>query len=159
MPALSGYQGWVPCWCKIQTRYATPSLQFIEQFPCQTGDRNTLLCQVRNPLRHKSRGTCWIWVSFGHARRLEEAELTAKAVAAAARFARDEGHAARLAAARAAGHLALAELRGGLPAGSALPGLLPVMVALLGADQSSEVQRQMLLVGARSCLAPVPRMQ
>lgn len=79
--------------------------------------------------------------------RLEEVELTGKAVAAVTRFSRDEGHAVRLASARAAGHLALAELRLQLPQDAALAPLLPVMVALIGTDQSSEVQRQMLLVG------------
>ena len=58
----------------------------------------------------------------------------------------------RLAAARAAGHLALAELRDSLPEDSALAPLIPVMVALIGTDQSSDVQRQMLLVcAARLC--------
>lgn len=70
-----------------------------------------------------------------------------KAIAAVIRFSRDESHAVRLATARACGHLALAELRGVLPAGSALAPLVPVMVALVGTDQSSDVQRQMLLVG------------
>jgi hypothetical protein len=78
--------------------------------------------------------------------RLMEVELTAEAVAAVVRFSRDEGHAVRLAAARAAGHLALAELRGDLAPESALAPLVPVMVALVGTDQSSDVQRQMLLV-------------
>lgn len=82
--------------------------------------------------------------------RLEELKLTAQAVAAVARFSRDEGHAVRLAAARAAGHLALAELRSNLPADSALAPLIPVMVALIGTDQSSDVQRQMLLVSTVS---------
>ena len=72
--------------------------------------------------------------------------MTGKAVAAVTRFSRDEGHVVRLAAARAAGHLALAELRGKLPEDAALAPLVSVMVALIGMDQSSEVQRQMLLV-------------
>ena len=83
---------------------------------------------------------------FGGTCRLEELELTAQAIAAVTRFSRDEGHAVRLAAARAAGHLALAELRSSLPNDSALAPLIPVMVALIGTDQSSDVQRQMLLV-------------
>lgn len=82
--------------------------------------------------------------------RLEQVELTGKAVAAVTRFSRDEGHAVRLASARATGHMALAELRGQLPQDAALSPLLPVMVALIGTDQSSEVQRQMLLVGGLS---------
>lgn len=72
--------------------------------------------------------------------------LVDKAVAAVVRFSRDESHAARHAAARAAGHLALAELRGSLGPDTALKQLVPVMVALVGTDQSSDVQRQMLLV-------------
>lgn len=87
---------------------------------------------------------CLIGMSRAH--RLEEVELTGKAVAAVTRFSRDEGHAVRLAAARAAGHLALAELHGKLPEDAALAPLVSVMVALIGTDQSSEVQRQMLLV-------------
>lgn len=83
--------------------------------------------------------------------------MTAKAAAAVTTFSRDEGHAVRLAAARAAGHLALAELRGGLPGASALPALVPVMVALVGTDQSSEVQRQMLLVRLPPCLLRMHR--
>ena len=78
-------------------------------------------------------------------------DLTEKAVAAVVRFSRDESHAARHAAARAAGHLALAELQGQLEQDTALKRLIPVMVALVGTDQSSDVQRQMLLVGI-----PVP---
>ena len=72
--------------------------------------------------------------------------LVDKAVAAVVRFSRDESHAARHAAARAAGHLALAELRGSFGPDTALKQLVPVMVALVGTDQSSDVQRQMLLV-------------
>ena len=72
--------------------------------------------------------------------------LVDKAVAAVMRFSRDESHAARHAAARAAGHLALAELRGSLGPDTALKPLVPVMVALAGVDQSSDVHRQMLLV-------------
>ena len=73
-------------------------------------------------------------------------DLTEKAVAAVVRFSRDESHAARHAAARATGHLALAELNGTLGQDTALKPLVPVMVALVGTDQSSDVQRQMLLV-------------
>ena len=79
--------------------------------------------------------------------RIQELDLTEKAVAAVVRFSRDESHAARHAAARAAGHLALAELQGQLEQDTALKRLIPVMVALVGTDQSSDVQRQMLLVG------------
>ncbi len=58
----------------------------------------------------------------------------------------DEGHVVRLAAARAGGFFALAELRGELPAGVALARLVPLFVCLLGTDQSSDVQRQQLHV-------------
>ena len=81
-------------------------------------------------------------------------DLTEKAVAAVVRFSRDESHAARHAAARAAGHLALAELQGQLEQDTALKRLIPVMVALVGTDQSSDVQRQMLLV--RTSVSPAP---
>ncbi len=74
------------------------------------------------------------------------------AVAAVVRFSRDESHAARHAAARATGHLALAELKGTLEQDTALNPLVPVMVALVGTDQSSDVQRQMLLVRPRTIL-------
>lgn len=74
-------------------------------------------------------------------------DLTERAVAAVVRFSRDESHATRHAAARAAGHLALAELQGQLEQDTALKRLIPVIVALVGTDQSSDVQRQMLLVG------------
>ena len=69
-----------------------------------------------------------------------------RAVTAALQLARDEGHVVRLAAARAAGYLSLAELRGELPAGAALAPLVPLFVCLLGTDQSSDVQRQQLSV-------------
>ncbi len=74
------------------------------------------------------------------------------AVAAVVRFSRDESHAARHAAARATGHLALAELKGTLEQDTALTPLVPVMVALVGTDQSSDVQRQMLLVRPRTTM-------
>lgn len=76
------------------------------------------------------------------------------AVAAVVRFSRDESHAARHAAARATGHLALAELKGTLGQDTALTPLVPVMVALVGTDQSSDVQRQMLLVCPSTTLVP-----
>ena len=69
-----------------------------------------------------------------------------RAVTAALQLARDEGHVVRLAAARGAGYLSLAELRGELPAGAALAPLVPLFVCLLGTDQSSDVQRQQLSV-------------
>lgn len=59
--------------------------------------------------------------------------------------ARDENSAARLAAARGAGYLALAELEGQLPQGTLAP-LVPVMASLLSSEQSSEVQRCMMTV-------------
>lgn len=73
-------------------------------------------------------------------------ELIPEAIAAVVRFSRDDSHAVRLAAARATGHMALAELHDKISAGSALGPLVPIMVALVGTDQSSDVQRQMLLV-------------
>ena len=82
--------------------------------------------------------------------RLQEVDLVESAVAAVVRFSRDESHAARHAAARATGHLALAELKGTLEEDTALNPLVPVMVALVGTDQSSDVQRQMLLVCPRT---------
>lgn len=75
--------------------------------------------------------------------------MTARAVAAAASLARDESSSTREIAARAAGHLALAELKRELPPGSTLQQLVPTFVALLGADQASDVQRQQLHV--RNC--------
>lgn len=69
-----------------------------------------------------------------------------RTVTAAVQLARDEGHVVRLAAARGAGYLSLAELRGELPAGAALAPLVPLFVCLLGTDQSSDVQRQQLSV-------------
>lgn len=78
--------------------------------------------------------------------RVQELDLVESAIAAVVRFSRDESHAARHAAARATGHLALAELKGVLGEDTALKPLVSVMVALVGTDQSSDVQRQMLLV-------------
>lgn len=80
--------------------------------------------------------------------RLVEAGAVARAVQAALQLGRDEGHAVRLAAARAGGYLSLAELQGGVPADAALAPLVPLFVCLLGTDQSSDVQRQQLHVRA-----------
>ena len=76
--------------------------------------------------------------------------LTGRVVQATAQLARDPDPAVKEAVATAAGHLALAELRGDLPGGAALQPLLPTFVALLGTDQASEVQRQQLHVRPRS---------
>ena len=52
----------------------------------------------------------------------------------------------KLAAATATGNLLMAELQEQLPASTAMEPLIPVLVALLGQDQTSEVQRQGLQV-------------
>jgi len=70
--------------------------------------------------------------------RLAEPALLRQCGEAAARCAKDADPYVRVAAARAAARLAIA-------APAAAPGLATVMMGLLGGDQSSEVQRQMLL--------------
>ena len=74
----------------------------------------------------------------GECCRLEDVGLTARVVAATLQLARDDSPLVKEAVARTGGHLALAELRGELPKGSALSALLPSFVALLGVDQAPE---------------------
>ncbi len=78
--------------------------------------------------------------------RLQEAELSEQAVAAIVKLSRESHIPTKLAAARATGNLLLADLDGRLPEGCAMEPLVPVLVALLGRDQNSEVQRQGLQV-------------
>ena len=74
--------------------------------------------------------------------RLQEAELSEQAVAAVVKLSRDPHIPTKLAAAKATGNLLLAELDGHVPEGCAMEPLVPVLIALLGRDQNSEVQRQ-----------------
>lgn len=69
-----------------------------------------------------------------------------QAVAATVKLSRDPHIPTKLAAAQATGSLLKAELDGHLPEGCAMEPLVPVLVALLGRDQNSEVQRQGLQV-------------
>ncbi|DBB12167.1 TPA: hypothetical protein ACH3X3_006274 [Trebouxia sp. C0006] len=85
--------------------------------------------------------------------RLQEAELSEQAVAAVVKLSRDPHIPTKLAAAKATGNLLLAELDGHVPEGCAMEPLVPVLIALLGRDQNSEVQRQGLQVIRRICLA------
>ncbi len=78
--------------------------------------------------------------------RLQEAELSEQAVAAVVKLSRDPHIPTKLAAAKATGNLLLAELDGHVPEGCAMDPLVPVLMALLGRDQNSEVQRQGLQV-------------
>lgn len=78
--------------------------------------------------------------------RLQEAELAEASVAATVKLSREQHTPIRLAAARATGNLLIAELEEQLPADTAMEPLIPVLVALLGQDQTSEVQRQGLQV-------------
>ena len=78
--------------------------------------------------------------------RLQEAELSEQAVAAVVKLSRDPHIPTKLAAAKATGNLLLAELDGHVPEGCAMEPLIPVLIALLGRDQNSEVQRQGLQV-------------
>ncbi len=78
--------------------------------------------------------------------RLQEAELSEQAVAAVVKLSRDPHIPTKLAAAKATGNLLLAELDGHVPEGCAMEPLVPVLIALLGRDQNSEVQRQGLQV-------------
>ena len=82
--------------------------------------------------------------------RLAEQGLTDAITAAIVKVARDPQEYVRLAAGRAAGHALVAQGRGTLPP-TVLTTLTPVLVALLGADQSSDVQRMGLLVIRRAC--------
>ncbi len=72
-----------------------------------------------------------------------------QAVAATVKLSRDPHIPTKLAAAQATGALLKAELDGHLPEGCAMEPLVPVLVALLGRDQNSEVQRQGLQVSLR----------
>lgn len=78
--------------------------------------------------------------------RIQAAGLTKKVVTAIAQMVGSEAASVKEAVSRAAGHLALAEIRAHLPSGSALSLLVPTFVALLGPDQLSDVQRQQLHV-------------
>lgn len=69
-----------------------------------------------------------------------------QAVAATVKLSRDPHIPTKLAAAQATGSLLKAELDGHLPDGCAMEPLVSVLVALLGRDQNSEVQRQGLQV-------------
>ena len=71
-----------------------------------------------------------------------------QAVSATVKLSRDPHIPTKLAAAQATGSLLKAELDGHLPDGCAMEPLVPVLVALLGRDQNSEVQRQGLLVSS-----------
>ena len=64
------------------------------------------------------------------------------------RFARDEASAVKLAAAAAVGALVAGELSGASGVSASLKPLLPVMLALLGMDQPSDVQRAGMQVRA-----------
>ena len=79
-------------------------------------------------------------------RRLGEADALADTIAAAERFARDPRPAAKLAATRTAGALIAAELAAGGGATPSLSALQPVLIAVLGLDQLSDVQRAGLQV-------------
>ena len=76
-----------------------------------------------------------------------------QAVAATVKLSRDPHIPTKLAAAQATGSLLKAELDGHLPEGCAMEPLVPVLVALLGRDQNSEVQRQ----GLQVCRGPALR--
>lgn len=69
-----------------------------------------------------------------------------QAVSATVKLSRDPHIPTKIAAAQATGSLLKAELDGHLPDGCAMESLVPVLVALLGRDQNSEVQRQGLKV-------------
>lgn len=74
--------------------------------------------------------------------RLDEANLLQPTVTAIVRFARDEAAPVKLAAASAASALVNGELAASASGSSAsLKQLVPVLLALLGLDQTSDVQR------------------
>lgn len=83
--------------------------------------------------------------------RLEEAGLTRRVVTTVVELARSDSTPVKEAVCRAAGHLALAEGKGDLPPNSAIASLVPLFVALMGADQASDVQRQQLHVSKSIC--------
>jgi len=79
--------------------------------------------------------------------RLGEADALADTISAAGRFVRDPRPAAKLAATRLAGALVAAEVAEGQQGESpSLPALQPVLIAVLGLDQLSDVQRAALQV-------------
>ncbi len=73
--------------------------------------------------------------------RIEESGLVEACVRVCSTFLREQQTSLKLASARAASYLILAELQGVLPRGAALSPLVGVLVALLGQEQASEVQR------------------
>ena len=77
---------------------------------------------------------------------MQEAELAEATVTATVKLSREQHVPIKLAAATATGNLLMAELQEQLPANTAMEPLIPVLVALLGQDQTSEVQRQGLQV-------------
>ena len=79
--------------------------------------------------------------------------MSEQVVAAIVKLSRDSHAPTKLAAAKAVGNLLLAELEGHVPEGCAMEPLVPVLVALLGRDQSSEVQRQGLQVSWNACFS------
>ena len=79
--------------------------------------------------------------------RIEESGLVEACVRICSLFLREQQTSLKLASARAASYLILAELQGVLPLGAALSPLVGVLVALLGQEQASEVQRLGLQVG------------
>ena len=111
-----------------------------------------LLCAIGMPAltvtQDSSKGNVLLCPTPHHTElcRLQEAELSEQAVAAVVKLSRDTHIPTKLAAARATGHLLLAELDGHMPEGCAMEPLVPVLVALIGRDQNSEVQRQGLQV-------------
>lgn len=84
--------------------------------------------------------------------RLQEAELAEASVAATVKLSREQQVSTKVAAARATGNLLMAELQGHLQGNTAMEPLVPVLVALLGQDQTSEVQRQGLQVSQLWCI-------
>ncbi len=79
--------------------------------------------------------------------------MLAKTIAAAVRLARDPRPTAKLAATRTAGALVTAELAAGGTTSPSLPALQPVLIAVLGLDQSSDIQR----AGLQVCGTPHSR--
>ncbi|KAK9804294.1 hypothetical protein WJX72_005256 [[Myrmecia] bisecta] len=78
--------------------------------------------------------------------RLQEGGAVRSTVDTILRLSRDDSMPVKLAAGKATGLLVLAEVGGQVAGGSALAPLVPVLVALLGNDQASDVQRQGLQV-------------
>ena len=72
--------------------------------------------------------------------------MLAETIAAAVRLARDPRPAAKLAATRTAGALVMAELAAGGATSPSLPALQPVLIVVLGLDQTSDIQRAGLQV-------------